>query len=124
MADKNEVFVYSYSAEEQDIVRKIRQKYMPEEENKMEQLIKLDKSTRTMGRVAAITLGIVSTLVFGTGMCCVLEWDMFILGVIIGMIGIGGMVSSYPIYSYINKKHMEKIAPKIMELTEELLKQN
>lgn len=86
MADKNEVFVYSYSAEEQDIVRKIRQKYMPEEENKMEQLIKLDKSTRTMGRVAAITLGIVSTLVFGTGMCCVLEWDMFILGVIIGMI--------------------------------------
>ena len=124
MADKNEVFVYSYSAEEQDIVRKIRQKYMPEEENKMEQLIKLDKSTRTMGRVAAITLGIVSTIVFGTGMCCVLEWDMFILGVIIGMIGIGGMVSAYPIYSYINKKHMEKIAPKIMELTEELLKQN
>ena len=124
MADKNEVFVYSYSAEEQDIVRKIRQKYMPEEENKMEQLIKLDKSTRTMGRVAAITLGIVSTLVFGTGMCCVLEWDMFILGVIIGIIGIGGMVSAYPIYGYINKKHMEKIAPKIMELTEELLKQN
>lgn len=124
MADKNEVFVYSYSAEEQDIVRKIRQKYMPGEENKMEQLIKLDKSTRTMGRVAAITLGIVSTLVFGTGMCCVLEWDMFILGVIVGMIGIGGMVSAYPLYSYINKKHMEKIAPKIMELTEELLNQN
>lgn len=124
MADKNEVFVYSYSAEEQDIVRKIRQKYMPGEENKMEQLIKLDKSTRTMGRVAAITLGIVSTLVFGTGMCCVLKWDMFILGVIVGMIGIGGMVSAYPLYSYINKKQMEKIAPKIMELTKELLNQN
>lgn len=124
MADKNEVFVYSYSAEEQDIVRKISQKYMPEEENKMEQLIKLDKSTRSMGRAVAITLGVISTLVFGTGMFCVLEWGRFISGVIVGITGICGMTSAYPVYSYINKKHMEKIAPKIMELTEELLKQN
>lgn len=122
MDDRNEKFTYSYSAEQRDIISKIWQKYLPHEENKMEQLIKLDKSTKTLGRVVSITLGIVSTLVFGTGMCCVLEWDMFILGVIIGMIGIGGMVSAYPLYSYINKKQMEKIAPKIMELTKELLK--
>lgn len=122
MDDRNEKFTYSYSAEQRDIISKIWQKYLPHEENKMEQLIKLDKSTKTLGRVVSITLGIVSTLVFGTGMCCVLEWDLFILGVIVGMIGIGGMVSAYPLYSYINKKQMEKIAPKIMELTKELLK--
>lgn len=42
--DKSESFRFAYSAKEQEELRKIRQKYAPKEENKMEQLRRLDQN--------------------------------------------------------------------------------
>lgn len=48
--------------------------------------------------------------------------SFFILGVIIGTLGIAGMAVAYPIYLKIKKREREKLVPQIMELRDELMK--
>lgn len=124
MNDKKETFTYNYSASQQAEVKKIREKYIPREENKMEQLRRLDEGATRPGTVAALIVGILSTLVMGFGMCCCMVWmgNLFIPGIIIGVIGMAGVASAYPLYAHITKKQREKLAPEIMRLTDELLK--
>jgi hypothetical protein len=121
--DKNkETFRYTYSAKEQEEIEKIRQKYIPKEENKMEQLRKLDESVTKSGTIAALALGIVSALLLGIGMCCSLVWAdrYFVPGIVIGLLGIAGAIAAYPLYNHITAKKREQIAPEILRLTEEL----
>jgi hypothetical protein len=122
MSNKNERFSYTYSAQQQAEVQKIREKYLPQEEDKMEQLRRLDGSAAKPGKIAALILGIVSALVTGVGMCCTMVWadKLFIPGIIIGFIGLCGMGAATPLYRYMTKKRRDKIAPEIMRLTEEL----
>lgn len=124
MSEKNETFTYSYSASQQAEIKKIREKYIPKEESKLEQLRRLDESTTKPGMVAALTMGIIGTLIMGLGMCCTMVWmgNLFIPGIIIGITGIAGVAFAYPLYSYITKKRREKLAPEIMRLTDELMK--
>lgn len=121
-----ETFEYTYSAKRQDEIEKIRKKYMPveEEEDKMEQLRKLDRSVTTPGTMYAIIIGVIGTLILGTGMSCIMVGPetMFVPGIIIGIVGIGVMALAYPVYVKITKKQKEKIAPQILALTEELRK--
>lgn len=42
MENKNETFTYTYSSKQQEEIRNIRSKYLPKEEDKMEQLRRLD----------------------------------------------------------------------------------
>lgn len=124
MNEKNEVFAYSYSAKQQEEVRRIRQKYMEQEENKMEQLRRLDASAGKKGTVVSLILGILGSLVLGAGMSCCLVWsETFIIpGIIIGSVGIAGVALAYPAYSRITRKERQRLAPEILRLTEELLK--
>lgn len=123
MEDKK-AFNYTYSAKQQEEIKNIRKKYLPKEEDKMEQLRKLDQSATKPGAVAAMTVGIISTLILGIGMCCtMLRADtMFVPGVVIGVIGILGVLSAYPLYTRITKRQRAKLAPEIMRLTDELMK--
>lgn len=122
--NKNEVFEYTYSAKQQEEVKRIREKYVsaPKEEDKLERLRRLDASVTQKGTIAALIMGIIGTLIFGTGMCCCLVWSMFIIGVLIGIVGIVGVVLAYPAYSLITKREKERLAPEILRLTEELMK--
>lgn len=124
MEDKKGTFTYAYSAKQQEEIRNIRQKYLPKEEDKMEQLLKLDKSVTKCGTAAAIIAGIISTLILGVGMCCTMVWAdrLFLPGIIIGIVGIAGVMSAYPLYAAITKKRREKLAPEIIRLTDELMK--
>lgn len=117
-------FEYTYSAPQQDEIKKIRQKYLPKEEDKMSQLIQLDKSVTQKGTVAALVVGVISTLLLGIGMCCTMVWTekLFIIGIVIGVLGILGISLAYPLYTYIIKKERKKIAPEIIRLTDELMK--
>ncbi|MGN1097477.1 MAG: hypothetical protein ACI4SS_01115 [Clostridia bacterium] len=124
MEDKKETFTYTYSAQQREEINQIRQKYMPREEDKMEQLRRLDQSVTMPGMVVSLAVGIISTLILGFGMCCVLEWAdrYFVFGIVIGIVGIAGISAAYPLYTHITKKQREKLAPEIMRLSDELLK--
>ena len=124
MEGNRETFTYSYSASRQAEIKKIREKYIPKEENKMEQLRRLDESATRPGMIVSLIVGTISVLVMGFGMCCCMVWaeTMFVPGIIIGIVGIIGVAAAYPLYAYITKKRRETLAPEIMRLTDELLK--
>lgn len=122
-ANKNESFSFTYSAKEQAEIRKIRQKYIPEE-NKMELLRRLDQSVTRKGTLYSIVIGIIGSLLLGIGMCCTMVWQAvwFVPGIVIGLIGIAVVALAYPLYNHVTKKEREKITPEILRLTEELMK--
>ena len=122
MSEQKDTFNYTYSARQQEEIRKIREKYIPKEENKMEQLRRLDESAARPGTIAAMTIGILGTLLLGIGMCCTLVWTerFFLPGIIIGVMGIAVIIAAYPVYNHITKKNREKLAPEILRLTDEL----
>lgn len=113
-------FEYTYSAPEQEEIRRIRQKYIPQEQTPLEKLRKLDAQAERPGTITALILGIIGTLIFGTGMCCCLVWGLYLMGIVVGVAGLAMLGLAYPAYVRITKKQREKIAPVILALTEEL----
>lgn len=128
MEEKN-VFEYSYSAKQQEEVDAIRRKYLPKDEaakwnEKMEELRRLDRSVELVATMWSIVVGTIGTLVFGTGMsfCMAFESNMFVPGIILGVLGMVGIALALPVYRITVKKQREKVAPKILALSEELSK--
>ena len=126
--ENHESFNYTYSAEQQQEIAHIRSKYLPKEEDKMEQLRRLHNSASKKARTLAIAIGVVGALIMGTGMSlCMTELSGFLggtamfIGVPVGILGIVLLALAYPVYNRILKKEREKIAPEILRLTEELM---
>jgi len=126
MDEKNKIFSYTYSASQQEEIKRIREKYAPPTvaEDKMERLRRLDQDVTRLGTIVSVIVGVISTLILGVGMCCTLVWtgSMFLPGIVIGIVGIIGVISAYPIYTHITKRQREKAAPEILRLTDELMK--
>lgn len=124
MEKKRETFEYTYSAKTQEEIEKIRKKYMPKEEDKMELLRKLDKSVTKLGTIWSLVIGVIGCLLFGIGMCCTMVWadSFFVLGIVVGIIGMVVMGIAYPVYVKITARERERIAPQILALSEELSK--
>lgn len=125
---KNEEgFSYTYSAHEQEEIRRIREKYVEKEKSvsKIDIIKKLDKSVTDAATVASLVVGIIGLLVMGTGMSLVMVWggDYMLAGIVIGLIGIALVAAAYPIYNFVVRTKRKKIAPQILKLTEELIEQ-
>ncbi len=124
MIQMSEGFNYSYSANRQAEIDRIKAKYMPEkkseEENKLERLRKLDASCESVAQTAGLVLGIVGTLVFGVAMTCFLVWGQYLLGSLAAVIGIPMIVMAKPVYDKVLRERRAKAAPEILRLTREL----
>lgn len=130
--NEKDSFRFTYSAKEQEELKKIRQKYQPQEENKMDKLRKLDASVTQKATMVSLMLGIIGALIMGTGMSLAmselgerlgLQGTMgMVISIIVGIVGMLLMCLAYPVYNRIVKKEREKIAPEILRLTEELMK--
>lgn len=119
---ENNTCTYTYSAKQQEEIAKIRERYLDKEENKMEKLRRLDRSTVQVGNIAAAIVGTISTLVLGYGMCHFLIWsDYSVVGLLASCIGLTGVLATYPLYKCITAKYRKKIAPQILALSEELM---
>ncbi|HIX81237.1 MAG TPA: hypothetical protein H9980_04595 [Candidatus Erysipelatoclostridium merdavium] len=119
-------FTYKYSAKEYNEAKKIRDKYLPKKESKLEQLQKLDQSVTKKATAYAITFGVLSSLLLGIGLYFTIELEAtrFVEGIIIGCIGILGICLVYPFYKKILTKERNKISNKILQLSEEIMKNN
>ena len=123
MENNNERFEYTYSAKQQEEIEQIRRKYMPKEEDRLAELKRLDEKVSRPGTIVGIALGVVGTLIFGTGMSMILVWTdaMLVTGVLIGIVGFLMLAVAYPIYRKITARQREKMAPQILALTEQLI---
>lgn len=124
MAEK-EVFVYTYSAPQQSEVQKIREKYLPKEVTKLDQLRAMDAGVTRRGTAVSLVHGILYSLILGLGMSCCMVWagTLFFPGIVIGCIGLAGVALTYPLYTRLVEQDREKIAPEILRLSEELIRE-
>lgn len=125
----NETFKMTYSAKQQTEVESIRQKYLPQEVDKMEQLRSLDASVTKKANTVAPIAGICGTLVMGFGMSLVMSEFRQLLGnlsmpvgIILGLAGMALLACAYPLYQRTLRQERKKIAPQILKLTDELMK--
>ena len=125
-------FKYTYSAKEQEEIKKIRQKYTVQEEDGITRLRKLDAHATNKAIMISLILGSVGALTMGTGMSLIMT-DLasilgmnyigsLILGIVAGVLGMILVALAYPVYKKVLKSEHEKIAPEILRLSEELLK--
>lgn len=120
MENKQQVSI-KYSAEEQKEMASIRAKYQSGEKKRptnLDKLKKLDAKVESVAMVSALSEGILSTLILGVGMTCVLVWNQPVIGVIVGIIGLAGALCAWPLYQKVLAKEREKAAPEILRLSE------
>ena len=127
--ENKEGFNYTYSAAQQQEVEDIRKKYLPKEEDKMEQLRMLHGIPTKKAQTVSLVVGILGALIMGTGMSlamtdigAVLGSLAMIIGILVGIVGMVLVALAYPLYNRVLKKQREKIAPEILRLSDELLK--
>ena len=100
--------------------------YAPKDTTKVVALRKLDTRAKLPATVFTYSFGIISALVLGAGMCLSMgqigsgTTGSFVLGIVIGTIGMIGMGANYPIYKRILENGKKKYAFEIMELAKEI----
>lgn len=123
-------FEYNYSApteaerKEIDSIRRQYETRVDSEQSKLERIRELDKRVKNGAMITSLTVGIIGTLIFGTGLSMVLEFGQAFLGVIISVVGVIPMIIAYPLYKGVLKKNKKKFGEEILRLSKELLKEN
>jgi len=131
----DENFSYTYSAKEQEELKKIRAKYQTQgssEEEPLTKLRRLDRRVTQKAQVFSLVFGIVGALILGFGMSLIMSDFSAILGTLrylsmpigiaIGVFGGALAAFAYPLYSIITAHERKKIAPEIIRLTDALMK--
>ena len=127
---ETESFNYTYSAKQQEEIKAIRKKYEAPEENKMEQLRRLDASATQKATTRSMTVGIIGALIMGLGMSITMtdigavfgSFLSMVVGIVIGIVGIVLVCLAYPTYHRTLKAERERIAPEVLRLSDELMK--
>ena len=110
------------------IAESIAKDYAPKESSKLVALKKLDNQAKLPATIFTYSFGIISALVFGTGMCLAMQvigsgMAGMVLGIVVGIVGIAGCGINYPIYKKILKKGKAKYAYEIVELARQISEQ-
>ena len=110
------------------IAESIAKDYAPKESSKLVALKKLDNKAKLPATIFTYSLGIVSALVFGTGMCLAMQvigggLVGMVLGIVVGIIGMIGCGVNYPVYKKMLEKGKAKYAYEIVELARQISEQ-
>ncbi|MBE6963563.1 MAG: dihydropteridine reductase [Ruminococcaceae bacterium] len=107
------------------IAESIAKEYAPKDNSKIVALKKLDNKAKLPATIFTYSCGIVSALVFGTGMCLAMQvigsgTASMVLGIMIGMIGLIGCGINYPLYKKMLENSKAKYAYEIVQLAREI----
>ncbi|MBR4291818.1 MAG: dihydropteridine reductase [Oscillospiraceae bacterium] len=103
----------------------IAKDYAPKDNSKIVALKKLDNKAKLPATIFTYSFGIISALIFGTGMCLAMKviGNSMVLGILIGVIGMVGCGINYPIYKKMLEKSKAKYAYEIVELARQISEQ-
>ena len=107
----------------------IAKEYAPKDSSKIKALRKLDRKAKLPATIFTYTWGIISALVFGTGMCLGMQVigsgiTGMVIGIIVGIIGMVGCGVNYPIYNKMLENGKKKYAYEIVQLAREISEGN
>ena len=111
------------------LVQKIRTQYTEKEHTELDALKALDRKVKKPANVFAYIYGTVGALVMGAGMSLVMT-DIgeklgltanMAPGIIVGVVGMGMALTTYPIYKRIHNSRKKKYAPEIIELSNKIM---
>ena len=107
------------------LAESIAKDYAPKESSKLVALKKLDNKAKLPATIFTYSCGIISALVFGTGMCLSMQvigngLTGMVLGIAVGIIGLIGCGVNYPIYKKMLEKGKAKYAYEIVQLAREI----
>ena len=107
------------------LAESIAKDYAPKESSKIVALKKLDNRAKLPATIFTYSCGIVSALIFGTGMCMAMGeiGGSMVMGILIGIIGMIGCGVNYPIYKKMLEKGKAKYAYEIVELARQISEQ-
>ena len=125
----NNQFNFKYTAlteEERKEIDSIRRQYVPQEhvESKIERLRRLDAIVKNTALIWSLVFGVVGALIFGLGLTMILEWSIWLWGIVLMVIGSVPMAIAYPVYKLALNKGKAKYGDEILRLSEELLNEN
>lgn len=125
----SEKFNFKYTAPteaERREIDSIRRQYSPQEqtESKMERLRRLDSLVKNTAIIWSLVFGVLGVLIFGLGLTMILEWSIWLWGVVLMVCGSVPMAIAYPIYKLLLKKYKNRYGEEILRLSEELLNES
>ena len=111
------------------MVEKIRAAYTEAEHTDLDDLKALDAKVKKPANVFAYVYGAVGAIVMGAGMSLVMTdigtmiglTATMVPGITVGVLGLGMVLTTYPIYKKILNSRKKKFAPQIMELSDKLI---
>ena len=111
------------------IVQKIRTQYTERQHTELDALKALDAKVKKPANVFAYTYGVAGAVVMGAGMSLVMTdigamiglTATMVPGIVVGVLGLGMALTTYPLYKKILNSRKKKFAPQIMELSERLM---
>lgn len=113
---------YQASERDQKKAEGIRRQYVSREENKMEQLRKLDSRVKLPGKIAGSILGVIGALVMGAGMSLVMVWGNMAMGLALSIPGLAVLLLGFLAYYLITGSRKKKYAAEIMRLSGDVMK--
>ena len=112
------------------LVQKIRTQYTEKQHTELDELRQLDAKVKKPANVFAYTYGSVSAVVMGTGMSLVMTdigatiglASAMVPGIAIGVVGLGLVLTTCPIYKRLLASRKKKYAAQILALSEKIMK--
>ncbi|MDO4372615.1 MAG: dihydropteridine reductase [Clostridia bacterium] len=103
--------------------------YAPKNTSRVVALRKLDAKAKLPATAFTYAFGITSALIFGTELCLAMgqigsgTTGSFVLGILMGVVGMAGMGVNYPIFKRLLAKGKQRYAFEILELAKEISQQ-
>ncbi len=112
------------------LVQKIRTQYTEKQHTELDALKALDAKVKKPVNVFAYVFGSISAVVMGAGMSLVMTdigatvgiGEPMLPGIAIGVVGLVMALLTYPIWKRMMNARKKKYAPRILELSEKLMK--
>ena len=115
--------------DQQFIAQKIRTQYMEKESTELDALRELDAKVKRPANVFGYTFGSISAVIMGAGMSLVMTEigatvgiaSALIPGIVIGVVGIGMTLLTYPLYKKILNSRKNKYGAEIIKLSDKIM---
>ena len=115
--------------DQQFMAQKIRTQYVEKESTELDALRELDAKVKRPANVFGYTFGSISAIVMGAGMSLVMTdigaklgiTGALVPGILVGTLGLGMALLTYPMYKRILNSRKEKYGAEILALSDKII---